>query len=106
MKIVHLLPADGIGGAEVAARHAAAVRADVEVEYLDTGSAAGGLDQTARAGPLWTLKVLFAFGVLGRLRRRAPDVVVFSLWKTGLQLLAWRLLLRRRAILFRSEERR
>jgi glycosyltransferase involved in cell wall biosynthesis/SAM-dependent methyltransferase len=102
LRIGHVIPSDGIGGVEVAAREAAVQRPDL-VPVFVAGAAApgsGGLRSTLR-----TLRVLFGFDALWRLRRARCDVAVFSLWKTGLLFLAWRLLLRRPAILFLHCER-
>jgi len=92
-RVLHIIPDDGIGGVELAARFAARRHHGlVRLLFLD-GEPTDPVDQLehavyagGRPGGLAT--ALFA---LREARRMRPDVIVFSLWKTWLAFLLIRL---------------
>jgi glycosyltransferase involved in cell wall biosynthesis len=100
--IVHVLPARGIGGVEIAVRSAAIENPDIRPLYIDDSPAAPEAVQFRRIGAsiAWTIRTVLAFDALRRLRNRRRSVAVFSLWKASLAFLVWRLAWRRPALLF------
>lgn len=88
-RVLHIIPDDGIGGVELAARFAAE-RADGDIRLLfldgEPTDPVARLDHAvyARGRPGGLATALFA---LAEARRMRPDVIVFSLWKTWLAFL-------------------
>ncbi len=88
-RVLHIIPDDGIGGVELAARFAAR-RMDGRIRLLfldhEPTDPVGYLEHAvyARGRPGGLASALFA---LKEARRMKPDVIVFSLWKTWLAFL-------------------
>lgn len=77
-KVIHLLPYDGIGGAEVAARSMASAsdpHLDFELRYIFPLVGSG----TQRATTFNPLKLLSA---AWEVRRAGPDLLIVSLWRS------------------------
>lgn len=88
-RVLHIIPDDGIGGVELAARFAARrMNGDIRLLFLDgePTDPVGRMDHAvyARGRPGGLSTALFA---LREARRMKPDVIVFSLWKTWLAFL-------------------
>lgn len=93
-RVLHIIPDDGIGGVELAARFAAGRwNGDIRLLFLDREPTdpVGRMDHAvyARGRPGGLATALFA---LREARRMKPDVIVFSLWKTWLAFLLIRFL--------------
>jgi glycosyltransferase involved in cell wall biosynthesis len=101
--LLHILPEDGIGGAEIAARAAAAAAPDkITVAALGGPPPSANVVALGRGHPLSPVAAWRA----GRLARDYP-VAVFSLWKSTLAMLASALLApRTRRVLFLHSDRR
>ncbi len=103
MKLLHVVPEDGMGGVEVAAKSAAGrpdLGCDVSMLFFlsDRGAARTGLAD--RLGFL-SWRTLSAYPRAFRaIRRRGAEVIVFSLWKSVPLLIAARFLLRARVVYF------
>lgn len=96
-RVLHILPEDGIGGAEAAASQAVDRQGDAMRSLFLIGG-----DRPNRRAPY---SPLAACSVAMEARRWA-DVAVFSLWKTSLALLATRLLAPRvKIVLFLHSDR-
>lgn len=74
VKVVHVIPEDGLGGAEIAARLAAARLGEALQVVSLTDGPPGVLPANVR--------YLRGASASGLIRRLAPDVAVFSLWKS------------------------
>ncbi len=88
-RVLHIIPDDGIGGVELAARFAAQrMKGDIRLLFLDREPTdpVARIDHAvyARGRPGGLATALFA---LREARRMKPDVIVFSLWKTWLAFL-------------------
>jgi glycosyltransferase involved in cell wall biosynthesis len=86
--VIHLLPYDGIGGAEAAARSMAGRSwpgLDFRLDFIFP-------DVRSRAGRWRTFDPRPAFACLRRLRAAAPDLLVASLWRSCLVAIALKLL--------------
>lgn len=103
IEFLHILPEDGIGGAEIAARAAAAaLPGRVTVAVLGGPAPADGVRVLGCGHPLNPIAAWRA----GRLARAYP-VAVFSLWKSVLAMLASAVLApRTRRVLFLHSDRR
>ena len=88
-RVLHIIPDDGIGGVELAARFAARTMGGrIRLLFLDREPTdpVARMDEAvyARGRPGGLATALFA---LREARRMKPDVIVFSLWKTWLAFL-------------------
>lgn len=103
---LHILPEDGLGGAEIAARASALAYPDkVSVAVLAGPPAVAGLENLIALGARHPFSLLAAWRA-GRLAR-GYEVAVFSLWKSALAMLACALLApRTRRVLFLHSDRR
>jgi len=75
-KVIHLIPYDGIGGVEIAAKSMLRVIAedlDFQVETIFPPVAAS--NQWVMLKPFWFLRIVLS------LMRRKPDVLIVSLWR-------------------------
>ena len=108
LRLVHVIPEDGTGGVEVAARSMQARRdlaCDATVFAILDGPGVARLGWTQRLG-LLSWRNLRAYRAAFRaLRVARADVLVFSLWKTVPLLLLARLFLRARIVYFLHLER-
>ncbi|MBX3479447.1 MAG: glycosyltransferase [Caulobacter sp.] len=104
--LLHVIPQDGLGGAEIAARRAAVAEPDRLTVLTLAGPLAGPpLPNIKAPGALHPFSPLAAFRA-GRMARNYP-VAVFSLWKSALAMLACALLApRTRRVLFLHSDRR
>ncbi|MBI1404584.1 MAG: glycosyltransferase [Caulobacter sp.] len=104
--LLHVIPQDGLGGAEIAARRAAAAEPERLTVLALAGALAGPpLPNLQAPGALHPFSPLAAIRA-GRLARDYP-VAVFSLWKSALAMLACALLApRTRRVLFLHSDRR
>jgi len=103
--LIHIIPEDGLGGAEIAARHAAIARPDqVQVVSL-FGKAAVDLPNVSAIDAIHPLSPLAA--IKAGWRARKARVAVFSLWKTALAMIACAILApgTRRALFLHSDRR-
>jgi glycosyltransferase involved in cell wall biosynthesis len=103
IKIVHLIPHDGLGGVEVAARSMAA-RENAPCDFqllLIAGPVIGGdrgrIIESPYASPL---NPLAQFRALKLCLRARPDILIFSLWRSFAVALAMRILRPRTRIVF------
>ena len=105
--VLHILPQDGIGGAELAANSAARADESVHLHFLMPSA---NIARTvhprifhARSHVPFGLAALSS--VVATIRRVKPDIVVFSLWKTFLAYMLVVLLFpgTRRAVMLHSE---
>lgn len=90
-KVVHLVPHDGIGGVEAAARTMAEAQCDeleFQVKYIFPSVSAIGRKQ-AKFNPLYIIQSAH------RITRNRPDVLVVSLWRSAIVGLLVRLMTRR-----------
>lgn len=98
-KVLHVIPADGIGGVESAAR-TAAERQDgrLEVLFLTQRPAAfAGSSASPRVGYAPARNPFSARAVRAALRKKKelrPDIIVFSLWKSVVAFLVLRTVVR------------
>jgi glycosyltransferase involved in cell wall biosynthesis len=86
-RIIHVIPDDGIGGVEVAARSMAA-RGDLACQF-ELLWIAGATLGTSKARMIFTgyrssLNPLAHLAALVAIVRRSPDVVILSLWRTAM----------------------
>jgi glycosyltransferase involved in cell wall biosynthesis len=108
-RVLHIIPADGVGGIEIAARSCAQARAECNLLFLTQPSPDIASPEPQRIGYASASQPFhFAalMNVLAALRRVRPDVVVFSLWKTFGVFLAVRVLRpRMKLVLFLHSDR-
>ena len=83
VKVLHVIPEDGLGGAEIAARTAAARLGEALLVASLTDGPPGDLPANVH--------YLRGASASALVRRLKPDVVVFSLWKSVLALVMTRL---------------
>jgi glycosyltransferase involved in cell wall biosynthesis len=102
VRILHVIPLDGIGGVELAAHAAAMYRPEVELLFVDDAPQTPGLNGKVGGvrGLLRSARQVLGVDVFWRPRASKVDFAVFSLWKTALILVVWRLLRRSPAIFF------
>lgn len=106
MRVLQILPDDGVGGAELAARNAASRQGDaLHVLSLTFGPP----DPPANVRYLWSrhaLSPLAALRAVAHARKIKADVVVCSLWKSTPTLVAMRLFLPRvKTVVFLHSDR-
>ena len=111
LRLLHVVPAIGIGGVEIAA-HCAAERLGGNLQVQSLSPSPVSPDEASpepwmsygRAGN--PLDIRNAFSAVRTAREFNPDVIIFSLWKTILAFLLMRLLLRdRKFVLFVHSDR-
>ena len=95
VRVVHILPRDGLGGVETAARSMAArddLTCDFHLLFVAGETVAAGNPRTEAPGHGSTANPLAHLAVLRRCLALRPDVVIASLWRTVPLLVALKLL--------------
>jgi len=111
MRMLHVIPEDGIGGVEIAACRAAerldgALRVQFLKPHGTPGENAPSEARIAYGTAANALDIRNAFCAVRTARAFDPGVIVFSLWKTIVAFLVMRLLLRdRKFVLFVHSDR-
>lgn len=90
--VLHILPQDGIGGAELAAHSAAALNDQVHLLFLVADAQDHPARRVTHGGARWFFSIHALRMVLANFDQIQPQVVVFSLWKSLPALLILRLL--------------